>query len=76
MNSERPYQWAAPQRPRTQSTLLEKVQAVLILLGIAAIIVGACIWFFAYDSPAVANQKDDPPPFEPAKNALPQNFKP
>ncbi len=68
--------WVGPQRRRPRATFLEKLQAVLILLAIAAIIVGACVWFFAFDSPAVWDQKQEPQPFYPPKPANAENFKP
>jgi hypothetical protein len=60
----------------TQKILKAKVEALLILLCIGAIIVGACIWFFRFDSPAVIVQEEAPPPFKPAKPTSPETFKP
>jgi hypothetical protein len=57
-------------------TLKPKLEALLILLCVVAIIVGACIWFFRFNSPAVVEPKKDLPPFEPAKPASPETFKP
>ena len=53
---------------------MEQLQALLILLTIAAVIVGATLWFLrsVYDS--IENR--EPPPFQPAKPATPDNFKP
>jgi hypothetical protein len=62
--------------PSTRPSLKQRLEALLILLCGAAIIVGACVWFFGYYLPAVDNQKEEPPPFKPAKPATPETFKP
>ena len=60
----------------TRPSLKQRLEALLILLCGAAIVVGACVWFFGYYLPAVYNQKEEPPPLEPAKPATPETFKP
>lgn len=48
--------------PRTRPTLKQQLQALLILLCVGGIIVGACIWFFGVFRPAVESAKEEYPP--------------
>jgi len=47
--------------PRTRPTLKQQLQALLILLCVGGIIVGACIWFFGFFRPAVESAKEEHP---------------
>ena len=53
---------------------MEQLQALFILLTIAAAIIGVTLWFVRSVNDSIGNS--EPPPFQPAKPATPDNFKP
>jgi hypothetical protein len=76
MKATSDYRWGRPRKAHRQPTPKEKVQALLILFSIVAMLVGACIWFFGFYSPALDEPKAELPPFEPPKPAAADDAKP
>ena len=63
-------------QPKVKSRLKDQIVACLILVSIAGVIVGACVWFFFSELQGIVNEKEPLPRISAPKSANADNFKP